>query len=273
MVRDNVTLEEEAQPSMQPTRATHQRSIPTTRDRTRRRAVRATALSLSLAMALLTAEVAQANTLNGPTVSSGARATVPMTVSVSGSADPTATLRVYVQPSGVPCATSSTVQTQGAAAGATEVIARQPVGAFSYSGTYTPPAAGAYTVCAYLFAVSANTGTSASSTSFSAGPAPPPPPAGTNPSAAGPGTTGTAKRCIVPTLKGRTYLGARTLIRRAGCNVGTVYRPGVATSRRLRAQGRVLRVVSQSPTPRSLRKAGSRVMLRLAYVKRTKRAG
>jgi len=104
---------------------------------------------------------------------------------------------------------------------------------------------------------------------------PPPPPAGTNPPAAGPGTSGTApraKRCVVPTLKGRTYLGARTLIRRAGCNVGTVFRPELATSRRLRAQGRVLRVVSQSPQPRSVRKAGARVTLRLAYVKPARKA-
>lgn len=274
LVRYNVTLEEEeAQPSMHPTRATHERRIPTTSAQARSRAARGTALSLALALAGLgaAAGAAQANTLNGPTVSSGARATVPMTVSVSGSADPTAALRVYVQPSGIPCASSSTVPTQGAP-GAAEVISQEPVGAFSYSGMYTPPAAGAYTVCAYLFGVSSNTGTSAASTSFVAGPAPPPPPPGsTNPS--GPGATGTApaaERCIVPKLKGRTYLGARTRLRRAGCNVGTVFRPGRATSRRLRAQGRVLRVVTQYPKPRSVKKAGFRVMLRLAYVKRAR---
>ena len=70
----------------------------------------------------------------------------------------------------------------------------------------------------------------------------------------------------MPTLKGRTYFGARLLIRRAGCTVGSVFRPDLRTSRRERARGRVLRVVSQSPRPRSLRAKGARVTLRLAYV-------
>ena len=235
---------------------------------------RPAALSLALALMLLgaAAGAAQANTLNGPTVSANPRATVAMSVSVSGSADPTATLRVYIQAGSVACASSAIVEATGSPAGATEVIARQPVGAFSYSESYTPAVAGAHTVCAYLIGASSNQGSSASSAGFSVGPAPPPPPAGTNPT--GPGVTGTApraKRCVVPTLKGRTYLGARKLIRRAGCNVGSVFRPDLATSRRLRAQGRVLRVVRQYPRPRSVRKAGARVTLRLAYVKRTRR--
>jgi hypothetical protein len=74
----------------------------------------------------------------------------------------------------------------------------------------------------------------------------------------------------VPTLKGRTYFGARLLLRRAGCSVGSVFRPDLQTSRRLRAQGRVLRVTTQYPKPRSVRKLGARVTLRLAYVKRTR---
>ena len=60
--------------------------------------------------------------------------------------------------------------------------------------------------------------------------------------------------------------GARTLIRRAGCTVGTVFRPDLRTSRIARARGRVLRVVSQSPKPRTARALNARVTLRLAYV-------
>lgn len=255
---------------MQPMRVAHPRWIST-------RLGRVTTLSLALALTLAGADAARAHTLNGPTYSPGPRATVPMTISVSGVADPTAVVRVYVQPSG-PCPSSEAVKAGSVPAGVTEVIARQAVGAFSYSATYTPPAAGAYTLCAYLFDTSATTGTSASSTGFTVGAAPPPPPpvpapaAGTNPSPA-PGATGAApgkKRCVVPTLRGRTYFGARLLIRRAGCSVGSVFRPDLRTSRRERARGKVLRVVRQYPRPRTARTKGARVTLRLAYV--TKRS-
>ena len=264
---------------MHPTRAAHERWIPTNLAQTRRRGAGIMALSLALALTLVGADAARANSLT-TSASLGARATVPMTVSASGSADPTATLRVYVQePGGAGCAGGGSgppnAQAQSVRPGSTEVIAQQPVGPFSYSAAYTPPIAGSYTLCAYLFGSSPGTGASQSSTSFSVGPAPPPPPAGTNPPAPGPGATGTAppaKRCVVPTLKGRTYLGARKLIRRAGCNVGTVFRPDLRTSRTARARGRVLRVVSQSPKARSLRKAGARVTLRLAYVKPARRS-
>ncbi|MEA2193691.1 MAG: hypothetical protein QOG42_125 [Solirubrobacteraceae bacterium] len=262
---------EEAQPAMHPKRAIHAGPSATTVAGARRSGVRATALSVGLALTLLAgADAAQANTLNGPTYSPGPRATVPMTISVSGSADPTATLRVYVQQAGA-CPSSADVEAGSIPAGSTRVVAEQPVGAFSSSGSYTPPAAGSYTICAYLLG-SGSTGTSASSTSFTAGvapPAPPPPPPATN-SPTGPGATGTApalKRCVVPTLKGRSYFGARLLIRRAGCSVGSVFRPDLRTSRAARARGRVLRVVVQSPKARSVRKAGARVTLRLAYVK------
>ena len=255
---------------MHPTRAAHERWIPTplAPARGRGRAASVVALSLGLALLLLGAEAAQAHTLNGPTYSPAAQATVPMTISVSGSADPTAVLRVYVQPSGA-CPTSTQVQTGSIPAGSTEVIAQQPVGAFSYSGTYAPPSAGSYSICAFLFGGSSNTGTSASATSFGVGPAPPPPPPGAanSPTVPGVSTTTPKKRCVVPTLKGRTYLGARLRIRRAGCNVGSVFRPDLRTSRAARARGRVLRVVLQYPKPRSVRRAGARVTLRLAYVK------
>lgn len=263
---------------MQPTRVAHERWFPTNFTQARSRLAGASALSLALSLTLLGAGAgagaAQANTLS-TAVSSGARATVPMTVSAMGSADPAATLRVYVQQGAPGCASGNSgpenAQAQSTRAGSTEVIAQQPSGAFSYSAAFTPPASGQYFLCAYLFGSSTNQGSSQSSASFNVGPAPP---AGTNPPAA-PGPAGTAprpKRCVVPTLKGRTYGGARKLIRRAGCNVGTVFRPDLRTSRIARARGRVLRVVSQSPRPRSVRKAGGRVTLRLGYVKAPRRS-
>jgi len=247
---------------MQPMRVAHPRWISTNLGRL-------AALSLALALTLLGAEAARAHTLNGPTYSPSPRATVPMTVSVSGVADPTAAVRVFVQQGGA-CPSSESVKTGAVPAGTTAVIAKQPVGAFSYSETYTPPAAGSYTLCAFLFDTSATTGTSASSSGFTVGAAPPPPPpapAGTS-APATPGATGATakKRCVVPTLKGRTYFGARLLIRRAGCSVGSVFRPDLRTSRRERARGRVLRVTKQYPKPRSIRAKGGRVTLRLAYV-------
>lgn len=251
---------------MHPTRAAHERWIPpTNRPGPRRRRPRATALAVALAAALLGADVAHASTLHAPTYSSGARATVPMTIGASGVADTPASLRVYVQRGGA-CPTSANVLAGAIPAGSTEVIAEQPSGPFAYSATFTPPDAGSYSICAFLFGSTTNTGTSATATSFGVGPAPPPA-ATTQPPR--PGATGTAPRrtrCVVPTLKGRTYLGARKLIRRAGCSVGIVYRPDRRTKRIRVAQGKVLRVVSQYPRPRSVRRLNFRLMVRLAYV-------
>ncbi len=266
---------------MHPTRAAHERWIPTNLVPARGRAASVTALSLALAVTLLGADAARANTLTFPALSPGARATVPMTIAVSGDADPSASLRVYVQQGGDGCAGEGSglqrAQAQAMRPGSTEVINRQPFGPFSVQGTYTPPAAGPYSACAYLFGASPGASASTTSSSFTVGPAPPPPapPAGTNqpPSASGvPGTVPRPKRCVVPALKGRTYLGARKLIRRAGCSVGTVYRPSLATARGERSRGRVLRVVLQYPKPRSVRKLNSRLLLRLAYVNPPRRS-
>jgi hypothetical protein len=258
---------------MHPPRAAHDRPTPTNLASAPCRAATVMALSLALALMLLGADAAHANRLNGPTYSPSPRATVPMTISASGTADSAASLRVYVQPGGA-CPTSANVAAGNIPAGSTEVIAERPVGPFSYSATYTPPAAGSYSICAFLLGSTSNAGTSASATSFSVGPAPPPPsgattqPPGTTQQPA-PGASGTAPRrtrCVVPTLRGRTYLGARSLIRRAGCSVGIVYRPDRRTKRIREAQGKVLRVVSQYPRPRSVRRLNFRLMVRLAYV-------
>ena len=260
---------------MHPTRAAHDRWTPTNLASAPGRAATVMALSLALGLMLLGADAAHANRLNGPTYSPSPRATVPMTISASGTADTAASLRVYVQQGGA-CPTSANVEAGNIPAGSTQVIAEQPVGPFSYSATYTPPAAGSYSICAFLLGAASNAGTSASATSFSVGPAPPPPPpapagtgTGTNASPVAPGAAGTAPRrtrCVVPTLKGRTYLGARRLVRRAGCSVGIVYRPDRRTKRIREAQGKVLRVVSQYPRPHSVRRLNFRLMLRLAYV-------
>jgi len=244
---------------MRPTRAAQSRWIPTNLGRS-------AVLSLTLVAASLgTAEAAQANTVSAPAFSPGPQATVPMTISVSGSADPSAILRVYVRPGGGTC--TVTAGQPVPAPGSAEVIAQQPApGPFSYSAAYTPAVAGPHSVCAYLYGASTGAGSAVSSGNFTAAPAPPPP-AATSPGA--PGATAVTppkKRCVVPTLKGRTYFGARLLIRRAGCTVGSIFRPDLRTSRRERARGRVMRVVSQSPRPRSLRANGARVTLRLAYV-------
>ena len=263
---------------MHPTRALHDRWAAANGARARSRVTGLTAVSLALALTLLGgADAAQASSLT-TSVSPDARAGTPMTVSAQGTADEPATLRVFVQQGdGGGCAGggagAANAEAQSARPGSTEVITQQPSGPFAYSAPYTPPAAGSYALCAYLFGSTAATGASQVSASFSVAPAPPPPaattqltPPLTQPTA--PGATGTAapKRCVVPKLKGRTYLGARKLIRRAGCSVGTVYRPDRRTKRIQAARGRVLRVVSQFPRPGTVRQAKARLMLRLAYV-------
>ena len=228
----------------------------------------------SLALTLLAipgAGVASANSLAAPTVSpSNPRATQPATISISGTATTASFLRVFVQPfPAIGCAGGGSGAANAAAqaqrAGSVEVINRQPTAAFVYSATYTPPAAGNYALCAYLYGATAATGASQVSTNFSVAPAPipPPPVAGTPPSAGVAPTGTTARRCVVPNVKGRTYLGARKWLRRAGCSVGTVYRPT-----RTAPKGKVLRVTWQLQKPKSVRKLNSRIMLRLSFVKR-----
>ena len=235
---------------------------------------RALAAAASLALALLAvpgAGVASANSLVAPTISpANPRATQPATISISGTATTASSLRVFVQPSpAIGCAGGGSGAANAAAqaqrAGSVEVIGREPTGAFIYSATYTPPAAGNYALCAYLYGASAATGASQVATNFTVAPAPPnPPPPVTGTPPAGVAPTGTtATRCIVPNVRKRTYLGARKRLRRAGCSVGTVYRPT-----RTAPKGMVLRVTWQLQKPGSVRKLNSRVMLRLSFVKR-----
>jgi hypothetical protein len=240
---------------------------------TRPRRTFAAAATLALtSLAIPGAGLASANSLAAPTVSpSNPRATQPATISISGVATTQSFLRVFVQPSATAgCAGggsgAANAGAQAQRAGSVEVINRQPAAAFAYSATYTPPAAGNYALCAYLYGDTAATGASQVSTNFSVAPAPPPPPppvGATSPPAGVAPTGTTATRCIVPNVKKRTYLGARTWLRRAGCSVGTVYRPTRAAPK-----GMVLRVTWQLQKPGSVRKLHSRVTLRLSFVKR-----
>jgi hypothetical protein len=231
----------------------------------------AAGLALTL-LAIPGAGVASANTLAAPTVSpSNPRATLPVTIGISGTASTPSVLRVFVQPSpAIGCAGGGSgeanADAQAQRSGSVEVITRAPTAAFAYSATYTPPSAGNYALCAYLYGATAATGASQVSTNFTVLPAPispPPPPAGTTPPAGVAPTATTATRCVVPNVKGRTYLGARTRLRRAGCSVGTVYRPT-----RTAPKGMVLRVTWQLQKPGTVRKLNSRIMLRLSFVKR-----
>jgi hypothetical protein len=239
--------------------------------RPRRTLGAAAALALGL-LAIPAAGVASANTLAAPTISpSHPRATQPATIGISGTASTPSILRVFVQPSpAIGCAGGGSgeanADAQAQRPGSVEVITRAPTAAFAYSATYTPPGAGNYALCAYLYGATAATGASQVSTNFSVLPAPippPPPPAGTTPPVGVAPTATTATRCVVPNVKGRTYLGARTRLRRAGCSVGTVYRPT-----RTAPKGMVLRVTWQLQKPGSVRKLNSRIMLRLSFVKR-----
>jgi hypothetical protein len=192
-----------------------------------RRALGAAAL---LSVTLLTAStgVALANSLSAPKVSPSPRAGQPSTISITGSTTTPSTLRVFVEPSGSGCAGggsgAANAEAQAQRVGSVEVINRIPTGPFVYTVPYTPPTAGIYSLCAYLFGPTTATGASQVSSSFSVAPAPPnltpiapaPPPTGIAPARRGP------TRCVVPQLHGRTDLAARKLLHRAGCAAGTV---------------------------------------------------
>ena len=232
----------------------------------------ATLLALML-LAMPGAGVAAANRLSAPTVSPHPQAGVPMTIGIGGAADTPSTLRVFVQASPASgCAGggsgAANAEAQAQRVGATEIISRTPSAAFAYSAPYTPPAAGNYSLCAYLYGATPATGASQVATNFSVAPPPPVAPpavAGTPPPAGVAPAPHAVRRCVVPNVKRRTYGGARKLLRRAGCSVGTVYRPT-----RTAPRGMVLRVTWQLQKPRSVRKLNSRVMLRLGFVKRSR---
>jgi len=235
---------------------------------------RVSVLGLTVLLTLLCVDAARANSLTGG-ASPAAQPVGTIIVSVEGTADLPATLRVFVQEGGTSCVSggsgAANAEAQAAITGSNELITREPFGPFAYSASFLHFGPGSLVVCAYLFDTSPLTEDKQLTLLMHFDP-PPPPPADERPATDQPtppadaGVAPAAARCVVPALKGRTLLGARKLIRRAGCSVGTVVRPGLRTTRRARAQGRLLRVVSQTPAPRSVVKAKARVRMRLAYV-------
>lgn len=73
-------------------------------------------------------------------------------------------------------------------------------------------------------------------------------------------TEAAAKRCVVPSLKGRSLADARTSLSRAHCALGKVSRP--------RARRGALLVSSQSPAAGKTLAAGALILIRLATARR-----
>ena len=197
-----------------------------------------------------------------------------MTISARGSSDAPSQLRVFVQRGG-DCASGGTggaaanAARQATKSGSTEVISEETSGAFNYVAQYTPPAAGSYKICAYIYRAGAN-GSMSSQVSQAFSVAEPPPAApGSAPGASETSdTVADEANCVVPKLKGRMYTTARKRLHAAGCIVGKVVRPSKKKAAPLRKGGRrrILKVLSQSPRAGSVLAARSRVSLRLIYV-------
>lgn len=246
----------------------------------RRGGLTAVATVLGAAALLATAGDALAVDSLAVSASPGAQATVPMTIAAHGTTSEPSTLRVFVAP-GAGCASdgaaASSAALQSQRAGSVEVISEQPSGSFAYSAQYTPPAAGGYATCAYLFRASATSSVSSQvSQGFAVGaaPSPPPPPApGGEPGDGGGVAVAQTPHCVVPRLVGHTYEGARTLLHRAGCIVGKVAKPDVKKARPLKRGGRrrILEVKSQLTPAGTVLKTRAPVSLRLQYVTPTSR--
>ncbi len=193
--------------------------------------------SIASIAALTAPSLAAAGTqsFSTPTVSANPVAGKPVSLTETGVSDPASTMTVSEQPGGGPCS-----------AGATVIEAVTVSGSFSHVTTFTPPAAGTYTIC-YTF--SGPNGAQSESFSIAVAPAPPAPPVPTTPA---PGSTGQAAvKCVTPKLVGHTLPYAEHLLGLANCTLGRVYRPsaGRLNQARKRNGGRTpkLVVVSQSP--------------------------
>lgn len=250
--------------------ATDPRHRPGTRPRAGRTIVAAALGASLLLVGAADALAADSLTIGG---SGTPQATVPMTITASGSSSEPSSLRVFVQQGGAECASgaagggAANAANEAARPGTTEVISETTSGAFNYAATYTPPAAGTYKVCAYSFRTGpVSSASSQVSQAFTVAEAPSPPAAGTPPGA----TSDVAKtdRCVVPKLKGRLYETARKRLHAAGCIIGKVIRPNKRKAAPLRPGGRrrILKVLSVTPKPGTVLKARGRVTLRLVYV-------
>jgi hypothetical protein len=243
--------------------------------RGRRGGTVALATALGAGTLLLSAGDALAVDSLSVSASPGAQATVPMTIGASGSTSGPSKLRVFVAQGGN-CANTGSASTSAAAqalrSGSVEVLSQDPSGGFSYVTSYTPPAAGSYAVCAYLFRASDTSNVSSQvSQGFAVAAAPaattPPPPAGDT-GDTGDTTVAQTKHCVVPKLKNHTYEGARKLLHRAGCIVGKVAKPDKKKARPLKRGGRtrILKVSTQSSPAGAVRRARAPISLRLKYV-------
>ncbi len=202
------------------------------------------------------------------------QATVAMTIGARGSTSEPSKMRVFVARGGE-CANaggaSASAAAQSQRSDSVEVFSQDPSGAFSFVTQYTPPAAGNYAICAYLYRSSETSNVSSQvSQGFAVAAAPAPPPA---PPAGDPGTeretpVAQTKHCVVPKLKNHTYEGARKLLHRSGCIVGNVAKPDKKKARPVRRGGkrRILKVASQGTPAGKVLKARARVSLRLKYV-------
>jgi hypothetical protein len=205
--------------------------------------------------------------------SPGPQATVPMTIGASGSTSEPSKLRVFVAQGGN-CANTGSASTSAALqaqrSGSVEVLSQDPSGGFSYVTSYTPPAAGSYSICAYLFRTSETSNVSSQVSqgfAVAAAPVTAPPPAGDT-GDTGDTTVAQTKHCVVPKLKNHTYEGARKLLHRAGCIVGKVAKPDKKKARPLKRGGRrrILKVSTQSSPAGAVRRARAPISLRLKYV-------
>lgn len=225
-------------------------------------------------MSLLLTGAADARAADSISVSASEapQAGVAMTIGARGSSDAPSRLRVFVQQGG-DCATggaggaAANATRQAAKSGSTEVIDVGTSGAFNYVAPYTPPAAGAYKICAYTFR-SDPTGSMSSQVSqgFSVSEPPPAAPASTPGTADGDTVAKTAS-CVVPKLYMRMYATARKRLHAAGCIVGKVVRPSKKKAAPVRKGGRrrILKVLSQSPKHGAVLTSRARVNLRLVY--------
>jgi hypothetical protein len=207
--------------------------------------IAALALPLTPLLAPSTA-AAGSQSFTTPVVSANPVAGVPVTLTETGTSDPSSTLTVSAQPGGGAC-TAAAVQIDSA------VVA----GSFTHVTTFTPAQSGTYTIC---FVFTGANGTQSESFTIDVAPAPPPPP----PTSTAPATA----KCVTPQLLRHTLAYAEHLLGKADCKLGRVYRPSARTLAVARRHdgGRApsLIVVSQTPhKPGTVSYAGGVVAVRL----------
>jgi hypothetical protein len=150
----------------------------------------------------------------------GAQAGTPCTITAN--ADNTYSmderLDVFARGSAAPCA--ATESAEAAAGGAHVISATEPAGSryTDYKGSFTPAAAGSYTICGYEnFAGQDSGGPSSLSLTVNS------PGAGGGGGGGGGGSGGQPKvHCVVPKLIGKTLSAAKKALKAAHCSVGKV---------------------------------------------------